>query len=81
MTSPGKFDTQAALDLATIGASVAQIAELEETITDTVRRLRARFVPWADIAEELGTTRQAAQQRYGSELDRRDARHLGTPET
>jgi hypothetical protein len=59
-----KFDTQAALDLQSLNAWVNEIAELEDKIAEQVRALRARFVPWQDIADELGMTRQGAQQRY-----------------
>jgi len=65
MPSYEKFDNQTALDLGSLNANVNRIQEIEDTIADTVRRLREQFVPWADIAEELGTSRQAAQQRYG----------------
>ena len=64
MPDAGKFDETAAFDLASLNIMVNQIAELEDRIAETVRRLRSRFVPWVDIAEELGVTRQAAQQRY-----------------
>jgi len=59
-----KFDAQATLDLQSLNAWVNEIQELEDRITERVHQLRARFVPWQDIAEELGLTRQGAQQRY-----------------
>lgn len=39
--------------------------QLEDTIGQAVVRMRQNYgFSWADIAAELGTTRQAAQQRY-----------------
>jgi len=34
--------------------------------TEIVRNMRAQGLTWFDIGEALGTTRQAAQQRFGS---------------
>lgn len=59
-----KFDTQATLDLQSLNAWTNEIQEIEDKIAQMVQQLRARFVPWQDIAEELGLTRQGAQQRY-----------------
>lgn len=40
--------------------------QLEDTIGQAVARMRAEHgYSWAMLADELGTTRQAAQQRYG----------------
>lgn len=51
---------------------------LEETIAAAVEGLRAggseghyRPMPWSQIARGLGTTRQAAQMRYGQPVDSR----------
>ena len=39
---------------------------LEEAITEAVRGMRALHGrSWGDVARGLGTTRQAAQMRYG----------------
>ena len=35
-------------------------------ISDEVERMRENDQPWSLIAEALGVTRQAAQQRYGN---------------
>ena len=43
-------------------------AVAEARVERSVRRLRAADVSWARIAEVLGTTRQAAHQRYGLRL-------------
>jgi uncharacterized protein with PIN domain len=41
-------------------------ATLDEVIASTVNRLRTeQEFSWAAIGEAMGTTRQAAQQRYG----------------
>lgn len=45
---------------------VALREHLEEAIADAVAGMRPRF-SWAQIARGLGTTRQAAQMRYGSQ--------------
>lgn len=40
-------------------------AEIDAAIGKSVAGLRAAGYSWADIATRLGTTRQAAQQRFG----------------
>lgn len=49
---------------------LVELAELrdvvEEAIADAVRGLREGGCSWAQVARGLGTTRQAAQQRYGA---------------
>jgi hypothetical protein len=48
---------------------LAELARLSTDVDDAIRTaiagLRAAGYSWADIAERLGTTRQAAHQRYG----------------
>ena len=39
---------------------------LELLISDEVERMRENDQPWSLIADALGVTRQAAQQRYGT---------------
>ena len=40
---------------------------LDEAITEAVLGLRAHGYSWAEIGQRLGTTRQAAQQRWGAD--------------
>lgn len=42
--------------------------DLEKAIAEAVRGQRNRGVSWAFIASASGTTRQAAQQRWGSRV-------------
>jgi hypothetical protein len=46
-------------------------SEVDRLIADTVTRLRRQPYPltWTQIAAATGTTRQAAQQRYGRPLE------------
>jgi hypothetical protein len=50
-----------------LAALIALRSELDDAIAQTVHGLRSPkwAYSWADIARVLGTTRQAAQQRYG----------------
>jgi hypothetical protein len=40
-------------------------ADVDTAMTDAVNGLRAAGFSWAEIAHRLGTSRQAAHQRYG----------------
>ncbi len=62
-----RFDLDAQRDLSTLRRLVAEIAEREAELAGTVARLRARWVPWSAIAQEIGISTQGAQQRYRSE--------------
>lgn len=44
-------------------------ARSERQIVDAVTAARARNVPWQRIGELLGTSAQAAQQRYGAVVE------------
>jgi hypothetical protein len=54
-------------DVEGLAALVALRSELDGAIASAVRGLRGERwgYSWADVARVLGTTRQAAQQRYG----------------
>ena len=59
-------------DVEGLAALVALRSELDAAITVAVQGLRSPkrsySYSWADIARVLGTTRQAAQQRYGAQV-------------
>ncbi len=44
-------------------------AQLDTAIKNAVTGLRQRGYSWADIGRQLGVTRQAAQQRWGGEVE------------
>jgi len=44
-------------------------AHSERQILDAVAAARAAGIPWAKIGELLGTSAQAAQQRYGAVVE------------
>lgn len=56
-------------DLPNLRELVELRAELDEAIGDAVANLRRQSHSWAAIGRELGTTRQAAQMRYGDRPD------------
>jgi hypothetical protein len=53
------------------GAALAR-ARTEHQIAEAVVAARAAGLPWKRIGEQLGTSAQAAQQRYGSLVETRD---------
>ena len=55
-----------ASDVERIGALRGEIRHYERNIETRVATLRQHEVPWSTIAECLGVTKQAAQQRYAS---------------
>jgi len=57
-------------DVEGLTALVALRCELDEVIADAVAGLRSPpwCYSWTDVARVLGTTRQAAQQRYGVKI-------------
>jgi hypothetical protein len=48
-----------------LAAVAADAARADRSLAAAVTRARARRHTWAQIAGQLGVTRQAAQQRYG----------------
>jgi hypothetical protein len=54
-------------DIDALASFNALVAEAAEQLSEAVFFLRLRGYSWADIGLRLGTTRQAAQQRWGSQ--------------
>jgi uncharacterized protein with PIN domain len=53
-------------DPADVASALDVSRELDRVIKESVRAMReAHGFSWAQIADELGMTRQAAQQRFG----------------
>jgi len=52
-----------------IVAAVESVREADAELTAAVREARKRGDSWTAIAVALGTTRQAAQQRFGKLTD------------
>jgi hypothetical protein len=55
-------DVEALPELIQLSASV------DEAITDAVKGLRSYGYSWSEIADRIGLTRQAAQQRWGKAI-------------
>lgn len=51
---------------AAICASMAVVAAAENHLVETVQHQRRMGATWQQIGDILGTSRQAAQQRYGA---------------
>lgn len=56
----------AAGDIDALGDAAFLSAQLDAAIKTAIAGLRARGYSWADIGRQLGVTRQAAQQRWGT---------------
>lgn len=54
-------------DIEAIGSLVALGRDIDTATQDAVDGLRAIGYSWNDIAQRLGITRQAAQQRWGGD--------------
>jgi hypothetical protein len=54
-------------ELAVLRGLSGQRLDLEGRIALTVQKLRAAGVSWTVIGDVLGTTRSAAQKRYGAQ--------------
>jgi hypothetical protein len=57
--------TALAYNIAELGALADDADDIAEDIARTVALIRAAGGTWTAIGDELGVTRQAAQQRYG----------------
>ncbi|GAA2694827.1 MULTISPECIES: DUF3887 domain-containing protein [Actinosynnema] len=64
MTSPAPAGT-----LGAVKAAHRQLLESQELLRDAVERARAEGRTWQEIGEVLGTSRQAAFQRFGRPVD------------
>jgi len=53
-------------DIDAITSFNALVAEAAEQLAEAVFLLRVRGYSWTDVGTRLGTSRQAAQQRWGS---------------
>jgi len=66
----------AAGDIDALGGMATLAADVENATRQAVAGLRDRHgYSWADIAARLGVTRQAAQQRWGTQESRSSAGH------
>lgn len=52
-----------------IAAAAAERADLDARIAELAHTARQEGATWADIAAELGVSRQAAHQRFGEALE------------
>ena len=56
-------------DIDALAEMTAMAADLDTAIRQAVAGLRAAGYSWSDIGTQVGVTRQAAQQRWGSMRD------------
>ena len=54
-------------DIEALGDLAALSTLIDDAIADAVTGLRRHGYSWADIADRLGVTRQAAHQRWGGD--------------
>lgn len=57
--------------LPAVAAALAAVREAEEHLRQTVEAARSSGHTWAELGEVLGTSRQAAFQRFGNPVDPR----------
>ena len=62
-----RLDADAKLDVADLMRCVAALAELQDQVGLLVDDLRGQGVSWSGIGWALGTTGEAARQRFGGE--------------
>jgi len=79
LTSPGRqvklYDMDGTQPLRALAEALAAVREAESRLHDAVDTARDAGHSWSEIGEVLGTTRQAAFQRFGRPIDPR----TGTP--
>ena len=71
---PGAEDVKDARALRDIAAAFARLAGSERDLADAVSVARAEGHTWAAIGAMLGTSGEAARQRYGGTDRRRSSR-------
>jgi hypothetical protein len=59
----------AAGDIDALADAAILSGQLDTTIKNAIIGLRQRGYSWADIGRQLGVTRQAAQQRWGGDVE------------
>jgi hypothetical protein len=62
--------------LGEVGAAHRQVLEAQDLLRAAVERARAEGHTWQEIGEVVGTTRQAAFQRFGKPVDPRTGRAM-----
>ena len=62
---------RAGADVEALPALIALQHEIDSLMVSAVARCRDDGYSWGEIAQRLGTTRQAAQQRYGAKVTAR----------
>ena len=67
---PGSGDVKDASALREVADSFARLAEAERSLADAVSTARAEGHSWAAIGAMLGTSGEAARQRYGARAHR-----------
>lgn len=55
-------------DSAHLADLAALVADVDAQLIRAVAQARAEGMSWADVAAQLGCTRQAAQQRFGAKV-------------
>jgi hypothetical protein len=68
---PDPADRARARSLAAVHRATLARAQAEATLAEAVARARADGHPWSAIGAMLGTSGEAARQRYGGLRDRR----------
>jgi hypothetical protein len=63
--------------LADVAAAQRQVHEAQDTLRLSVERARDGGHTWQEIGDVLGTSRQAAFQRFGRPVDPRTGRPMG----
>jgi hypothetical protein len=63
--------SDAAPPLAAVAAALAAVRQAEERLRQAVEAARAAGHTWAELGDVLGTSRQAAFQRFGNPVDPR----------